>query len=245
MTRLWALAALALLNPLAVFAQSGPILGGLQLKGLFAPGCEAIAYEASPVYDAPGGLRVGQLVLDHPEYAARTVPHCSFRPQAQFVPEGQQVALDIALMELGAQEPALAVFETRTYRQVLWLRGKSKAGSFWLPAVSGRRYLSYERDLVQGLARFPELCDNLGRCGPTTQAFQKDVQRAGLERLDTCLGHAYEIEGIERLPDGRNAYRVRLAETLAPKFGSRLPLTSLVPTYESNQWTGLFDPAGC
>ncbi len=221
-------------------------LGGLRVPTLFAAECMAIPFEPADVFDAPGGLRIGQLVLDHPEYARKTTSTCSFRPVAYLRAEGRGSLVDIRRMEVGYEEPSLAVFKVSQHMGVFWVQGRTPTGSFWVPVTSGRQYLSLERDLVQGLALLSESCDNEGRCQPLPESTVKLAQKAGEQRQDTCYGNAYDIVTSVTLPDGRRAYEVQLAEALEPKYGKSLPLKALVPTRDyRGRWTGFFYSRGC
>lgn len=226
--------------------QGGGVLGGVRLPTLFAAECQAIPYAPVDVFDAPEGLRIGQLVLDHPEYARKTTTACSFRPAARLKPEGLGNLLPVQVGEVGYEEPALVAYQVQTRNNQLWVQGHSNTGAFWLPVQRGAQYVSLEQDLVQGLARFSETCDQWGRCTPVADNVQRLAAHAGEERADSCYGNAYDIEGVVTLPDGRRAYRVRLAETLEPKYADKLPLQALVPTYDyQRRWTGFFYSRGC
>lgn len=236
-----------LLGPCAAMAQpAAGVVGGLRAPSLFAPECMAIPYSAVEVYDSPEGLRIGHLVLDHPEYARKNQGTCSFRPVAHFRPEGRSNLMEVQLIEVGYEEAALAVFKLQPLSTRLWVQGRTQLGQFWVPVEQGRQYLSLERDLKQGLASLSESCDEMGRCTPVNSTLQKLARRAGEERQDSCYGNAYEIEGIVTLPGGRAAYKVRLAESLEPKYEGKLPATALVPTYDfQGKWTGFFFARGC
>lgn len=221
-------------------------LGGLRMPTHFAPECMAIRYSPVAVYESPGGLRIGKLVLDHPEYALKTLKSCSFRPKAQLEPEGSMNLQDVNVIEVGYEEPALAVYETRTHLGVLWVRGRTRMNTFWLPVAAGREYLSYERELVQGLESLSEMCEEPEGCKPVSDLKRKLAERAGAERADSCYGNAYDIEELVQTPSGRWAYRVRLAESLIPKYGGKLPQEAIVPTYDyRGRWTGFFLSRGC
>ena len=209
--------------------------GGLRIPGLFAVKCQAIAYEPAQVYDAPHGLRIGQLVLDHPEYALKTRASCNYQPLVYLRPEGRQTLVDVGLTEVSLDEPALSVYETTSHQGELWVQGRTATGAFWLPVAPPRQYLSLEQDLVQGLALFTETCDDMGRCLPATEAMTRLVSAAGLERVESCSQTAYDISELFVLPDGRRAYRVRLAESLLPKFQKKLPSTAVVPVRARRQ----------
>lgn len=237
----------ALAGAVGSLAQPDPgVLGGLRAPTLFAPECLAIAYEPVEVFDSPEGLRIGHLVLDHPEYARKTQSSCSFRPVAHFRPEGRANMLPVHLMDVGYEEPALAVFKAQPLSSRLWVQGRTQLGHFWVPVDQGRQYLSLERDLKQGLGSFTETCDELGRCTPVAARVEQLALQAGEERQDTCYGNAYEVEAIVTLPGGRAAYQVRLATTLEPKYEGKLPGTAFVPTYDfRGKWTGFFYSRGC
>ncbi len=221
-------------------------LGGLRLPTHFAPECMAIPYEPLPVYDAPGGLRIGLLVLDHPEYARRTTRVCSFRPQPFFEVENNKRRVPVSVLEVGYEEAALSVYEVRTHQGVLWARGRTEQSNFWLPVSNGAQYVSYERDLAQGLERFTEQCQPDTGCRPVSRELEALVRQAGEERRDGCYGNAYDIEAVVDLPGGRRGYRVRLAESLVPKYQGRLPEETVVPTYDyRGRWTGFFFSRGC
>ncbi len=213
---------------------------------MFAPECLAIPYEPVEVFDSPSGLRIGHLVLDHPEYARKSVADCVFRPTARLRPEGTHNQLPVYLQHLGPQEPSLAVFKVEDVNGQLWVQGRTQLGQFWLSVNGGRQFLSLERDLKQGLAALTETCDEVGRCLPTSVSTQRLAEAAGLERQDSCFANAYDIEAITRLPDGRLAYEVHLAPQLSAKYADKLPATARVPTRDyRGRWTGFFDPAGC
>lgn len=230
-------------------AQASDIQGGLRLPTLLASPCAALAYAPVPVYDTPGGLRIGSLVLDEPRFHQKAMAAgtaCSFRAKLQFQPEGRVNKMDVVLLPINPQDSVLAVFANQSYDGKLWVQGRTQFGRFWVSVAEGRQFENLERDLVQGLALFSERCDDLGRCTPVDDTTQRLVLKAGAERKDTCLGHAYEIEGIQKLPDGRAVYVVSLAETLAPKYAGQLPMTAKVPIKDfRGRWTGLFSPEGC
>lgn len=238
---------------LSAAATEPQILGGLSLPTLYAPECQAVPYEAITAYQAPGGLRLGKLVLDHPEYARESRSSCSFRPRVHLQPEGLNNLLPVVSIAVGYETPAMAVLETRRIGSVSWYRGQAENSSFWVrdePEPSATLYRSYERHLVFGVALVSERCDEHGRCQPTTQSLQELAAQAGAERQDSCYGNAYDFvdsaEPLVTLPQGRKAYKVRLAPALAVKYGGKLPAELLVPTYDYHgQWTGFFFSRGC
>lgn len=230
------------------------VLGGLSLPTLYAPACRAVPYAAVTIYQSPGGLRIGKLVLDHPEYARETRASCSFMPRVMLQPEGLNNQLAVESIEVGYETPAMAVYETRRNGDRTWYRGQAENGSFWVPSNGEpypTRYRSYERHLAMGVVLLSERCDELGRCQPTPPALQELAEQAGAERRDSCYGNAYEFSGaveeaLVSLPQGRRAYRVRLASELAVKYTGKLPAELLVPTYDyRGRWTGFFFSRGC
>lgn len=222
------------------------LLGVARLPTLFAKGCAGIAYEPVSVYDSPGGLRIGKLALDHPEYVLKPSQKCSFSAEVVFSSEGGSRQEGVQAFDLGQAEKGLSVYSTQTYQKVLWVQGNTRFGRFWLPIEKGAQYQSLSQDLNQGLALLTETCDDSGQCTPVPAAVQRLAERAGLERADACRGNAYDVENIVTMPTGRAAYRVFLAETLAPKYQGKLPVTALVPVsdYKGN-WTGLYVSSDC
>jgi hypothetical protein len=162
--------------------------------------------------------------------------------------------MSVAVVEISRDEQGLAVLEVRKTGSGTWYRAQAENVSFWVRANepgTTTRFLSYEQHLVSGVGLLSENCDELGRCKPLSQDVQALADQAGAERADTCFANAYEFtqeEGasVVVLPNGRKAYRLRLAEAIAPKYGKRLPAELLVPTYDYHgRWTGFFLPRGC
>lgn len=223
-------------------------LGGISIPSLSSPGCQAIPYRALPVYHRPAGRLAGQLVLDHPEWADTSAESCDRRPSIQLDMDGH-AAIPLLTREIAYEHTVPAVFARQAHAGVWWYQIRDEQGrEAWLPAPSSSpwRYLSLEADLVQGLARLPETCTQQGRCTPTTAKLQALVEQAGGERPG-CGGNAYDMVGpVAVLPDGRRAYRVRLAPELMAAWGRRLPNHALVPTYDrQDRWTGQFFARGC
>lgn len=239
--------------PLMAHAQSTSTahIGAARLPSLFAPECNAVNYATVTVYDSPDGIRIGKLVLDHPEYVKTTQVPCVFKPEVYLTPEGTHQKLGVHVFELPQQETVLSVFEVSRYNGKLWAKGRTQYSTFWVPVTGARKYMSLEGDLKQGLRLFTEKCDELGRCQPTSAKLQKDVRAAASERPDGCGVSAYDIVDTLTLPTGRKAYRIRMAPSLTLKYGQSLPLEALVPTYDyRGVWTGAFqsdcdlEPAG-
>lgn len=249
MTASHALPVLALLALATGASAAEPaVLGGLRLPTLLTGECPAVAFKPVAAYlHADYGEPLGRLVLDRPELAAKDQPSCSARPVVHFQPAGGARGPKVEMVEVGYEELALAVYATRRHAGQLWVKGRTQAGaSFWVEAPIGAEYLSYERDLVQDLERFTETCDERGRCTPVLPRLQALAREAGQAREDTCYGNAFDITEVFTLPGGRAAYRVRLAESLVPQYGSTLPREALVPTYDrSGTWTGFFYSRGC
>lgn len=235
-----------------VRADELPSEGLLRLATLFSPECMAIPYEPVPVYDEAGGVRIGYLMLDKPELAKETQASCTYRPKVFFQADGQTTRWPVMIGEVSYEEPALAIFKRRELNGEAWYQGSLERTKFWVNSntAPGARYSDYAKDLVQGVIRIAETCDQLGRCQPTTQAFQKLADRAGAERQETCYGNAYEFVGatptIVTLENGRKAYRVTLATELVGMYGDRLPKTLTVPVVDySGKWSGFFYARGC
>lgn len=232
-------------SPLASFSAPAPI-GLARAPSLLGVGCSAVVYEPVPVFDSPGGVRIGKLVLDEPALVAKERKSCPYQPKLQFLPESQTVGWDVKVEARGTLEQAIAVYKVVDHARSLWLLGQSNVGSFWLPVARGVSYESYEVDLVQGLDLFSEQCEPDGRCTPVHPELQKKILRAGQERQDPCNPQAYDIEGVTVLQGGRKAYRVRLAEPLLARYADSLPVTALVPIKDfRGEWTGYFNPARC
>ena len=244
---LCARAVLALVSALGFVASAAARepaeLGILRVPSLSAKGCAAIPYEPVPVYGEPGGLRIGQLVLDHPEYARKSTETCAFRPQVRLQAEGRGDLQQVAVQALGEGETGIAVYRSTQHSGQTWIAGQTGTRSFWAPVNQGRRYLSLETELVHGLADLPETCDSLGRCQLTPTRVRQLARTAGEERSGTCQPHAYDIKAVVSLPDGRKAYVAHLAQDLRVKYESRLPAEVRVPTYDGrDRWTGFYCP---
>jgi hypothetical protein len=230
-----------LMGSTSAYATTDRGVGGLRIPGLFAPACQAIEYEPASVYDAPGGLRIGALVLDHPEYARESSAACVGSPVVGLQAEGRNSLVEVFQTAVGPDEPGLTVYQTTNFSGVTWVQGRTTTGAFWLPVSRARQYLSLERDLVQGLARFSEICENKNRCQPTSETFMRSVQAAGEERPNARFNNAYNIISRVTLSDGRGAYQVQLDRSLVPKFGKQLPLEALVPAVDyRGEVTGAF-----
>jgi hypothetical protein len=223
-------------------------LGGLAIPWLSSPGCQAIPYQAVAAYKQPAGQVIGQVVLDHPEWAMTATDSCDARPQIQLAWTGQAPA-PLLTREIAYEHAVPAVFAHQTQQGSHWYQVRDERGrAAWLaaPTPSPWRYLSLESDLVQGLARLPETCTPQGRCTATPAALQTSVEQAGAARPG-CAGNAYDIVGpVIDLPGGRRAYRVSLAPELRAAWRTRLPAEAVVPTYDhQGHWTGLFFARGC
>lgn len=236
----------SLLCGFSAYAKEPEQIGALRIPSLFSPACEAIVYQPVAVFDAPGGISLGRLVLDHPEYAIEPQSSCSFRPRVFFQPTGQKSLLEAKTMEVGYEEPALLVLEVREYRGALWVQGALQSSRFWLPAPRASQLMTLEKELVHGLGGLPETCTSAGLCTPVSVTLQRLAQLAGEERADSCHGNAYDVTGFRVLPSGRKVYEVQLAQSLAVKYAGKLPKNTLVPVRDlSDRWTGIFSSRGC
>jgi hypothetical protein len=221
-------------------------MGLARLPSLSTPQCEAIPYEPLPVFNTPGGVRIGLLVLDNPDYAKATSKDCLYRPRVFFQPEGLNRVQPVKGWMREDNGWDASVFEDVYSFGSIWLRLQSAHLAIWIRKPSNARYQSLELNLVQGFDTIPELCGTDGVCLPTTKAFGKLVHTAGDERRSSCTGSAYEVVGTLQLPDGRRAYKGVLADELLPKYSGKLPIEVVVPTYDRlDRWTGLFIPGGC
>lgn len=232
-----------------VHAQSDVPAGLAFLPSLLAPACAPVPYEPLPVYDFPGGVRSGQLVLDRPEWAQPSPREpnepCLQSPQLQVQLEGQNSLVPAPVLKV-RDEPTLVVQEVQSGPQGIWLKFESNKRRFWLPLARGVMFKSLERDLVQGLGMFNEVCDTLGECRPTSTAQRRLADDAALTRSPNCPLPAYLVEGVATLPTGRRAYQVRLAPELWPQFAHQLPVQALVPVRGfDGQWSGMFNPQPC
>ena len=233
-----------------VQARTPDEVGLLELPTLLGVPCMRIPYEPVAVYAEPAGLRIGQLVLDHPEWVSKTLKvspeKCTARATLQLQGEGLGALEPAKVLDATATTQALAVYETRSYRNQLWVQGRTRGVRFWLPVTPALEYKDLVVQLVQGVALFSETCDPLGRCQPAPDDIRRQVDKAAQERIGECVPYAYEVEQMVTLPGGRKAYQVRLSEELTPKHGTRLPKEALVPTYDyQGRWTGFFNPKGC
>jgi hypothetical protein len=223
-------------------------LGGLAIPSLSSPGCQAIPYQAVAVYQRPAGQVIGQLVLDHPEWASTSSASCDVRPVMELALQGR-ARVPLLTREIANEHAVPAVFAVAMHDHVPWYQLRDEQGqSAWVPQADRQpwHFFSLEADLVQGLARLPETCTAQGRCSPTPDALQAMVEQAGAARPG-CAANAYDIVGrVVVLPGGRHAYRVRLAPELSAAWGQRLPSQALVPTHDRQQrWTGFFFARGC
>lgn len=239
----------ALLTAAPVWASADVPAGLAYLPSLLAPACAPVPYEPLPVYDFPGGVRSGQLVLDKPEWAkpARREPNepCLQAPQLHVQLEGQKSLVPAPVLKV-RDEPTLVVQEVQTGPEGVWLKFESNKKRFWLPLARGVLFKSLERDLVQGLGLLNEVCDSLGECRPTTPAQRRLADDAALTRSPNCPLPAYLVEGVTQLPTGRRVYQVRMAPELWPQFAHQLPVQALVPVRGfDGQWSGMFNPQPC
>lgn len=238
-----------LLTAAPAWASADVPAGLAYLPSLLAPACAPVPYEPLPVYDFPGGVRSGQLVLDKPEWAkpAPREPNepCLQAPQLHVQLEGQKSLVPAPVLKV-RDEPTLVVQEVQTGPEGVWLKFESNKKRFWLPLARGVLFKSLERDLVQGLGLLNEVCDSLGECRPTSPAQRRLADDAALTRSPNCPLPAYLVEGITQLPTGRRVYQVRLAPELWPQFAHQLPVQALVPVRGfDGQWSGMFNPQPC
>lgn len=202
-------------------------LGYVELPTLNPAGCELNAYAPVSVYDSPNGVRIGKLVLDHPEYLTGGASPCAFQPVLYFNPEGSNRLLDVYVTTFPGKSDRLTAFSVDIRGSATWVQGKTQYTKFWL-SVPTSKYFSFSDDLAVGVSNLTETCDGLGRCSPTTLSVRQLVLKASDDRGDKCKPFAYDITEVVRLPSGPKAYRIELAAKLLPKYGARLPRYALI-----------------
>jgi hypothetical protein len=226
------------------FSQVSPLLGMLQLPTLLAPACEAVpVFNEVPVFESPDGLRIGKLTLDRPDWVEAPEPGCSAQPQLVFQVDGQEAQHPVAISQLSKTLPAMAVYQEEQRNSGMWVQGRHRWGGFWVNANRAGQYLSLHRDMVQGLSRLSETCDNEGRCQPAPANWDKMLQQANAVRQAQGAHGAYEILGIERTGAGRMVYVAKLSSGLRQFVEKGLPIWVRVPVIDyRGRWTGFFIP---
>jgi len=248
----------AVLSPLllttaaAAAAQETLPAGVAHLPSLLAAPCSGLAiYEPLAVYDFAGGVRIGSLVLDRPDWATQPkkpdagVQNCLQDVKLQVQLQGKESGLDAPVLSLST-EPVLLVSKTQVSANTLWLMFQAGPRRFWLPQRQGVQFRSLERDLVQGLGAVLETCSEMGECRPTDIALRRLVDEAALLQSPNCPLPAYEVTAHRQLPSGRWVYEAELAPALQGRYAGRLPLSVRVPVRDSaGQWSGFFNPNPC
>lgn len=238
------LAGCCLLTAFMASAKAGisASIGMLTLPTLLSAPCEAVEnLREIDVYDSPDGLRIGKLTLDRLDWAKTAEPGCSALPQLVFQVEGQDTQNAVLLSEHARELPAMAVYREESRKSGVWVEGRHRWGGFWVNATQAGHYYSLYRDLVQGISRLSETCDDHGRCQPAPPEWDKLLRQANAIRQQRGDAGAYEILGIERLDNGRLAYVVKLAAGLRQFEERGLPRFARIPILDyRGHWTGYF-----
>lgn len=235
-------------------ARDPDLVGLLALRTLYPVSCHLADYQSVPVYDSPGGLRVGQLVLDHPEYAQADPPNCGFQPRVMLQPEGLQTLRPVQSAQLNATQQALVVLAVQHSAGADWYLAKAGFSQVWLSSEDlgkTQSYFDLISALTTGIAKPTETCTPDGQCQPLSEQRLQVVEKAGEDRPDSCYKNAYDLDTsqgtfLTRLPGGRLVYRAKLALSLVPKYQGKLPDKLLVPVYDdTGKWTGFHAPYPC